>query len=320
MENIFETLAEITKPETPPATPLQHLLKAAINAHRGTSFSPEKRGEQLIKDYDEQLANDLEQIKEATAETKETYKSRYIKHLNAWLAAKSRIVSTMISGGSNFPVRRMQKYNGWEDNAYKHFQEFRTKALTGIKKQIERDKPEEQKQDEAWKSIEKSILSSAAAIIGIDNGEKGLTRSLFVNSITGLIKRMAENGQTGHVKKAIDLIRLLNGKYAKPIITEKNSIFTLLEVAEAAAETKRDEANRETQIFEFEGGEVVLNYEIDRVQITHHQKPTKEHLNELKAKGLNTFNFSFQNTAWQRKITRDAISAACRITGAEIPY
>ena len=188
---------------------------------------------------------------------------------------KSRIVSTMISGGSNFPVRRMQKYNGWEDNAYKHFQEFRTKALTGIKKQIERDKPEEQKQDEAWKSIEKSILSSAAAIIGIDNGEKGLTRSLFVNSITGLIKRMAENGQTGHVKKAIDLIRLLNGKYAKPIITEKNSIFTLLEVAEAAAETKRDKANRENQIFEFEGGKVVLNYEIDRVQITHHQKPQR---------------------------------------------
>ena len=89
MENIFETLAEITKPETPPATPLQHLLRAAINAHRGTSFSPEKRGEQLIKDYEEQLTSDMEQIKEATAETKETYKSRYIKHLNSWLSAKA---------------------------------------------------------------------------------------------------------------------------------------------------------------------------------------------------------------------------------------
>ncbi|HPA23294.1 MAG TPA: hypothetical protein PLU18_08615 [Ferruginibacter sp.] len=306
--------------QQPTATHLQHLLRAAINAHRGTSFSPEKRGEQLIKDYDEQLTGDLEQIKEASSETKETYKARYIKYLNAYLSARSRIISPMISGPSNFPTRRMQKYNGWEDNAYKAFSEFREKALKGIKKQIQNDKPEEQKQDEAWKSIEKSILSSAATIIAIDNGESCYTRSLFVNSITGLIKRMAANGQTGHVKKAIELIRLLNGKYAKPIITEKNSIFTLLEVAEAAAETKRDEANMENQIFEFEGGEVVLNYEIDRVQITHHQKPTKEHLNELKAKGLNTFNFSFQNVAWQRKITRDAIAAACRITGAEIPY
>lgn len=305
----------------PTATHLQHLLKSAINAHRGTSFSPEKRGEQLIKDYDEQLTNDLEQIKEATSEVKETYKSRYIKHLNAWLSAKSRIVSTMISGGSNFPVRRMQKYNGWEDNAYKAFSEFRDKALNGIKKQIQRDKPEEQKQDEAWKSIERNILSSAGTIMDIDNGVNTWSaRQLFVSSITGFINRMAKNGQAEHVKKAIELIRLLNSKHTKPIITEKNSIFKLVEVAEAAAETKRDAANRENQIFEFEGGEVVLNYEIDRVQITHHQKPTKEHLNELKAKGLNTFNFSFQNTAWQRKITRDAIAAACRITGATIPY
>jgi len=304
----------------PTATHLQHLLKAAINAHRGTSFSPEERGQRMIKEYEEVLQDDLNQISEASSEVKETYKVRFIKYLGAYISARSRIISPMISGPSNFPTARMKKYNGWEDNAYKAFDEFRTKALTGIKKQIQRDKPEEQKQDEAWKSIEKSILSSAATIIAIDNGESCYTRSLFVSSITGLIKRIAANGQTGHVKKAIDLIRLLNGKYEKPIITEKNSIFTLLEVAEAAAETKRDEANRETQIFEFEGGEVVLNYEIDRVQITHHQKPTKEHLNELKAKGLNTFNFSFQNTAWQRKITRDAISAACRITGAEIPY
>lgn len=309
-----------TATQQPTATPLQHLLKAAINAHRGTSFSPEDRGHRMIKDYEEVLQGDLNQISEASSEVKETYKARFIKYLNAYISARSRIISPMISGPSNFPTRRMQKYNGWEDNAYKAFDNYRTIALAGIKKQIQRDKPEEQKQDEAWKSIEKNILSSAATIIAIDNGESCYTRSLFVSSITGLIKRIAANGQTGHVKKAIDLIRLLNGKYSKPIITEKNSIFTLLEVAEAAAETKRDAANRENEIFEFEGGEVVLNYEIDRVQITHHQKPTKEHLNELKAKGLNTFNFSFQNTAWQRKITRDAISAACRITGAEIPY
>lgn len=320
MENIFETLAEITKPETLPATPLQHLLKSAINAHRGTSFSPEERGKHMIKDYEELLQDDLNQISEASSETKETYKARFIKYLNAYISARSRIISPMISGPSNFPTRRMQKYNNWEDNAFKAFNEFRSKALNGISKQIQRDKPEEQKQDEAWKKIEREILSSAGTIMEIDNGHSPYTRSLFVNSITGFIKRMAKNGQTEHVKKAIELIRLLNSKHTKPIITEKNSIFTLCEVAEAAAETKRDEANRENQIFEFEGGEVVLNYEIDRVQITHHQKPTKEHLNDLKAKGLNTFNFSFQNTAWQRKITRDAISAACRITGAEIPY
>ena len=146
MKDLFETLAEITKPETPPATPLQHLLRSAINAHRGTSFSPEKRGEQMIKDYEELLQDDLKQISEADNETKGTYKARFIKYLGAYISAKSRIISPMISGPSNFPVRRMQKYNNWEDNAYKAFSEFREKAITGIKKQIQRDKPEEQKQ------------------------------------------------------------------------------------------------------------------------------------------------------------------------------
>jgi hypothetical protein len=304
---------------TAQATPLQHLLKAAINAHRGTSFSPEERGVRMIKDYEEVLQEDLNQISAASSEVKETYKARFIKYLNAYISARSRIISPMISGPSNFPTRRMKKYNNWEDNAYKAFSEFREKAIAGIKKQIERDKPEEQKQDEAWKSIEKSILSSAATIIAIDNGESCYTRSLFVNSITGLIKRMAANGQTGHVKKAIDLIRLLNGKYEKPIITEKNSIFSLLEVAEAAAETKRDEANRENASFKFEGGEVTLNYEIERVQITNDKKPSYEELKALKDKGLNSFNWSPSNNAWQRKLTRAAIYSAEQITGVKIP-
>jgi hypothetical protein len=62
--------------QQPEATHLQHLLKAAINAHRGTSFSPEERGQRMIKDYEEVLQDDLKQISEASSETKETYKAR----------------------------------------------------------------------------------------------------------------------------------------------------------------------------------------------------------------------------------------------------
>lgn len=48
MENIFETLAEITKPET---LLLSHLESKARRAHYWTSFSPEKRGLQMVADY-----------------------------------------------------------------------------------------------------------------------------------------------------------------------------------------------------------------------------------------------------------------------------
>ncbi len=192
-------------------TPLAHLLRAAINAHSGTSFSPEKRGEQLIKEYEAVLQSDLDEISAADDETKQNYKARFIKHLNAWLSAKSRIVSTMIAGGSNFPVRRMEKYNRWEDSAYKTFFDFREKATKGILKQVEANKPQEQKQSETWVRIERNLLSTISTIIDIDEGRNTYSsRPLFVSNLTGFIKRMAQNGQTDHVRKAIDLINKLN--------------------------------------------------------------------------------------------------------------
>jgi hypothetical protein len=91
---------------------LEHLYKSAYNAYRGTSFDTEKRAAQTLKSYEEVLQDDLNQISEATAEIKEQYKQRFIKFFTAWLSSRSRIMSTMITGASNFPVRRMQKYNG----------------------------------------------------------------------------------------------------------------------------------------------------------------------------------------------------------------
>lgn len=297
---------------------LEHLYQSALNAYRGTSFDPEKRATQTIKDYEEVLQDDLNQISEATAEIKEQYKQRFINHFSAWLSSRSRIMSTMITGASNFPVRRMQKYNNWEHNAYERFNDFREKALTGIKKQIERDRPEEEKEKERWQSIEKEILRTAGIIAAIDNGtERGLARPLFVSSLTGFIRRMAKNGQTEHVKKSLDLIRQINS-IGKPIITEKNSIFSLLEVAEAAEETKKDLENKESKTFTFEGGEVVINYEIDRIQILFTNRPTREELTAWKAKGLNSFNWSPSNSAWQRKLTTNAIWATERMIGIKL--
>lgn len=294
---------------------LEHLYQSAYNAYRGTSFDPEKRASQTIQSYEEALQSDLNEIAEATTATKEQYKSRFIKFFSAWLSSRSRIVSPMISGPSNFPTHRMKKYGNWEDNAYKRFSEFREKALTGIKKQIERDKPQEQKTEEAWQGIKKEILRTAGIIAAIDNGtERGLARPLFVSSLTGFIKRIAANGQTEHVKRAIELIRQINAS-GKPIVTEKNSIFSLIETAQAAEETKQDQANRESDIFKFEGGEVVINYQADRIQIFFTNRPTREELTAWKAKGLNSFNWSPSNNAWQRKITTNAIWATEKMLG-----
>lgn len=81
--DLFNQLANITRPETK-TNHLDEFKSAAISAHNWTSFSPERRGETLINDYNEQLTEDITELTTAgiEAETIEGYKTRYINLLN----------------------------------------------------------------------------------------------------------------------------------------------------------------------------------------------------------------------------------------------
>jgi len=294
---------------------LTNLKTLAIRAHQGVSFSAEARGENMIKEFGEILDSDLELIKDAGIETKEIYEVRFRKHLTGYMNAKSRIMSPMITGSSNFPVTRMKKLCRYEDSAYKNFNNFRNKALKGIQRQIKRDKPIGA--DEAWQSIRKSIISSAATIIAIDAGEKGWRRPLFVNSITGLVKRIAKNGQVDHYQKSLALIRELNAKYKKPLIAEKNAIFTLMDVATDAHVEKVEKLNRKNKEFVFDklGFTVVYNFTEDRLQVLYDTKPDEAVRDMLKKNG---FKWAPSNSAWQRFLRRDGVFCLQKMYGINL--
>lgn len=98
-------------------------LDAAIRAHSGTSHSPERRGASEVSGYAQTLAADLAEFSalaekhgtgDALAELFPRYRDAYRRSTLAHLSAKSRCISTMITGGSNFPVRRAEKANSAE--------------------------------------------------------------------------------------------------------------------------------------------------------------------------------------------------------------
>lgn len=106
-----------------PATPdfrADISLELATSAHQGTSFSPERRGESEVRNYAQTLATDFAEFSghaakhgtgDAFAELFPRYREAYKRSTLAHLSAKSRCLSTMIAGGSNFPVRRAEKAN-----------------------------------------------------------------------------------------------------------------------------------------------------------------------------------------------------------------
>lgn len=118
-------------------------LDLARRAHSGTSFSPESRAESERSGYVSTLEGDYARLaKYADTEEKRTtltdefsryragYRARYI----AYLGARSRCMSTMITGPSNFPVARQAKRNAHADKRGAELLSFRERALAAIEK------------------------------------------------------------------------------------------------------------------------------------------------------------------------------------------
>lgn len=112
-------------------------------AHAGTSFVPEQRAEQMRADYAATLAGDLERLsKLAGTEEKQRalvdefarYREGYGRRYRAYLASRSRCLSSMITGPSNFPTRRNEKRNNVADRRSQELTEFRERALKAIRR------------------------------------------------------------------------------------------------------------------------------------------------------------------------------------------
>lgn len=279
----------------------------AYRAFYWTSFSPDKRGEQTIKEHEEQLNDDLLNIPD---EQKERYISNYKKYFSAWLSAHSRCASSAITGGSGFNVIRAEKANTSEHNRMMEFLEWREKALKAIAKKIEENKPQSVKNSENWERLQANILSSAATIHGINIGiERGYSKALFVSSIYQKVETYAKRGNVEIVSAAIDEIRKFN-ETMSVVITERHKFFKLLEMAEKAKESLEEKATAESQESEINGVRVVRNIQADRLQLFFDGKPAPDMISKLKHAA---FRWSPSNGCWQRQLTQNAIFATERI-------
>lgn len=286
---------------------IEGLYEAAYRAYQHISFDPEKRAAQTVKDYETELNEDLQSMPEAE---QERYTEGYKKYLFAFLSAKSRTMSSMITGPANFPVARNQKALNAEHARLCEFTEWRDKALKSIAKRIEQNKPEAQKKSETWARLESGILDSAATIHGINTGtERGYNKALFVSSIYKRVEVFALHGDVEMVSRAIDCIRHFNETMGV-VITERHKFFGLLEVAENIKAALQEKATAESQESEINGVRVVKNIQADRLQLFFEGKPAPDMISKLKHAA---FKWSPTNGCWQRQLTSNAIYAAEKI-------
>lgn len=283
--------------------------RKAIDAHNWTSFNPERRRQQMIKDYSEELAADLEELKVGGAgdESVSDYKGRYEKYFSSYFGAKSNCFSVMITGGSGFNNRKHAKANRSEERHYEIFREWRLRAKKAIIRKAQPVKTytselERYRAELAGMQRNHETMKACNVIIKKAKG-KDCTSDLIA---AGLSEVNARKIQLPDFAGRIG--------FASFSLTNNNANMKRIEGMIKTLESKEAaKAENSTAKYSFEGGEFIVNYEVDRIQIFFATRPSREELDGWKAKGLNTFNWSPSATAWQRKITPNAFACVKRM-------
>jgi len=281
---------------------LEEYRQLAYDAYQGTSFSPERRADQIVKGYSEELENDLIKLGENAG----NYEEKYINHLTSWLNAKSRCLSTMIAGPSNFPTRKAERANRSESNKWNEFHDWRNKYFKAVNR-VKTLSPEEDL-DNKLKTLDKLIIRNENIKTMNKIISSGYRKELSNDEI---VKQLIDAKLiTERLRKYfVDPDYLYDGKIQKmstlgvKIKAARDSVLVL---------KARVEQKSNWEDIEFEGGTITI--EDDRVKILHVSKPGQEIRTKLKSNG---FRWSTKWHCWCRKHTINALITAKRIVGVE---
>jgi hypothetical protein len=193
--------------------------------------------------------------------------------------------------------------------------EWEGKARASIKRRILDARSNDQKLEDDWLKLRTDIDRNMRTDQAIDRGEgRGMNRSAFVTSSIDKIRRPADNGQTQLAARALNYIRDEQALLPKPFITSRNSIWNVLQEAEARIAENPPQQGEET-IAEQEGIRAVRNHDLDRLQIFFDGIPSATTREQLKSSG---WNWSPSTKAWQRKITNAAEYALTRFLAGQV--
>tara|TARA_R110000803_G_C11989495_1_gene322018 strand:+ start:62540 stop:63421 length:882 start_codon:yes stop_codon:yes gene_type:complete len=276
-------------------------------AHAGTSFSPERRAASENAGYQAQAADLMHQCPGITQQDL----NRYHRAYSAYLSAHGRCISTMITGGSNFPVRRAEKANESTRNRSHELTELKQRIIARYRRQAKKD-------DIAEQGGELAIARRK-----LETLERLQTTMKEANRI---IRRKPKYAKTDEKVTALELLNLksehiesLFGEdfagrigFANYQLTNNNA--KIKNTRDRVATLERREAAKLTPADDiiFEGGRIEIDADDDRIRIHHDAKPDRVTIDALKRSG---WRWSRLNAAWQRQNTANALYSAKEIAG-----
>ncbi len=250
----------------------------AYRAYTNTSFSPEKRAESECTWFDTQKA-ELEALG-CSSEGLEKFERLFVEHMHA----KSRCISSMITGPANFPVRRAEKANQAEHNKSVELTDY----IARVKKAI----------DKANNPHKYAISSDADNAIELlkdklekmqdnQNKMKMANKILKAAKTTELQKREQLAGVFG---ADFDIEPMFKpdcfGTIGFAGFSLTNNLASIKTTATRIAELEKAASRVTREINTIEGVRIVENAEENRLQFFFEGKPAADIISLMKSHGF----------------------------------
>jgi hypothetical protein len=279
----------------------------AYDAHRGTSFSPEKRAEQEIASYMAEMEAVSARFAPFATPTNEAqlkadlerYRQGYLQRLSARLAAKSRCLSTMITGPSNFNHRRNQKANDTEHRRTTELLEWREKALNRLNRDYNpvaiAARPILSDEDDAIEQLRAKIEAAEK-----DQAQMKATNKIIRSKKLSDAQKAAEIDKLGMSQELMEyFVRAGEGKFPGFRLTNNNANIRRMKqrIVQLEREAARPEVEDRQATIDGTPVTIVENRDESRLQLIFDGKPPAPVIAKLKSYG---FRWSRSQGAWQR--------------------
>ena len=282
-------------------------LQTAKRAYYWTSFNPDRRAENELKEFNDTMTQIDEKFKavinkspEREVELLETCTRLKIAIKSKWeayLHANSRVASSMITGPARFPVRSNMKRS---DSARNRLGELVT-FIKKIDKIIERlTRPKFNGDDELARQIARlKELKELQDFMKLANKAVKKGKQSLLNA--GIKESLAD-----------ELLKPdFCGRVGFPTFMLQNNLANIKRIEDLIASMQARKSIVEVEIG---GVKITPDFDENRVRIFFNGKPSQETISALKKRG---FRWSPRNTAWQRQLTQQAMNVAISIVKGE---
>ena len=236
----------------------------------------------------------------------DSYARRLADNINNSNRIGTMCPSILIAGGSGFNVRKKERQNAAADRNMQEWNEIqgilhkiRSVGTGGISGDDPNALNKLRAKLESLERLQNRIKAANSAIRMKDQA-----------------KGDAKLSEMGYSPSDIKELRSTDfcGRIGYPAYQLSNNNANIRRIRERIEELEKRQESPAPDGWKFDGGEVVINTELNRLQIVLDDRPDADTKQTLKSHG---FRWAPSQGAWQRQLTDNAIHAAKAITRAE---